>query len=389
MKRLKQTLIIFFSLALFVAVGCKGNNSNQAEIKTTTNETTSAKGENDKKDEHAYETYVTLGDYKGIEISVDKSKYVVTDAEFKKEYDNIISAYGSINKKTEGTVKSGDTVNMDYTGLLDGVAFEGGTAKGASYVVGSGQFISDLDNGLKGITIGKEVDIPCTFPTNYHSADLAGKSVIFRVKVNYVEEKVTPVENDELAAKIAKENELTDKFNTIEGMKTYLRELMEEQKEKELNMAKFEAAFEKILKNCTIKDVPKDEYDEAISNIKTSIDNEYKMYQAYMGYTWEQYLQANNMTQDSYEKYCDESAKEYVNTKMVITLIGSNEGFTVTQEEVDELLKLYAEQYGYKSAEELMSSIPDEDKEKYKAEKEYEVMYNEVVELIVANCKEV
>ena len=135
--------------------------------------------------------YVTLGDYKGIKVDT-KSE------EFKKYYDDTVESDISDNElyvhKTEGTVADGDTVNIDYTGKKDGVAFDGGTAAGYDLKIGSKSFIDGFETGLIGKQIGETVDLNLTFPESYSSAELAGAAVVFTVKINYVitDEKRTP-----------------------------------------------------------------------------------------------------------------------------------------------------------------------------------------------------
>lgn len=139
------------------------------------------------------EDYVELGEYKGIKI--DKKS-----DEFLKVRDSLISydveTYGFYNHKTSGEVKNGDTVNIDYVGKKDGVAFEGGTASGYDLEIGSGTFIDGFESGLIGKTIGSTVDLNLKFPDNYGSTELAGAEVVFTVKINYVKstEAKTPEE---------------------------------------------------------------------------------------------------------------------------------------------------------------------------------------------------
>lgn len=127
--------------------------------------------------------YVTLPEYKGLKVDTSSD-------EFKKVYDEIIDSDVSDNdfyvKKTEGTVAQGDTANIDYCGKLNGEAFDGGTAEGYDLEIGSGNFIEGFEDGLIGVSIGSTVDLNLTFPANYGSQDLAGKAVVFTVKVNYV-----------------------------------------------------------------------------------------------------------------------------------------------------------------------------------------------------------
>ena len=131
--------------------------------------------------------YVTLGEYKGLEVSVDT---VEVDED---EWDTLVNNvyYGNITAEnggiTDRAVETGDTVNIDYEGKKDGVAFDGGTDQGYDLTIGSGQFIAGFEDGLIGVMPGETVDLDLTFPENYGNADLAGQAVVFTVTVNYIQ----------------------------------------------------------------------------------------------------------------------------------------------------------------------------------------------------------
>ena len=143
------------------------------------------------------EDHVELTDYKSIVI--DKTSKEYTDY-FNRIFESYVSSAQAYDKLTEGTVKDGDTVNIDYTGKKDGVAFEGGTAQGQNLVIGSKSFIDGFETGLIGKKIGDTVNLNLTFPQNYQSTELAGKAVVFTVKINYVQ--ALPEKNEETAKKL-------------------------------------------------------------------------------------------------------------------------------------------------------------------------------------------
>lgn len=131
--------------------------------------------------------YVTLGEYKGLAVSVDT---VEVDED---EWDTLVNNvyYGNITAENGGimdrAVETGDTVNIDYEGKKDGVAFDGGTAQGYDLTIGSGNFIAGFEDGLIGVMPGETVDLDLTFPENYGNSDLAGQAVVFTVTVNYIQ----------------------------------------------------------------------------------------------------------------------------------------------------------------------------------------------------------
>lgn len=180
---------------VFSATACK-KNTTQTETTTaatqaTTETTTAAFDSTPVKQTTAivdYSQYITLGQYTGLDIEVDSA--VITEEDMVAYRQQIAEYYNMYAAETEQITDRvtalGDTINFDYKGLLDGVAFDGGTATGASITLGSGTFIESLESQLVGLEIGKEYSLNCQFPENYGSADLAGKDVVFVVTVHYI-----------------------------------------------------------------------------------------------------------------------------------------------------------------------------------------------------------
>ena len=144
-----------------------------------------------------YKKAFTMPEYKGIQVTVDKSVLNVAESDVDDYINkNIVSAEAATENVTSGVTADGDTVILDYSGKLDGEAFSGGTATDTTYTIGSGNFISDLDKGLVGLTVGYNMIFLVLFPDNYTS-DLAGKSVIFTVKVTAIQKTTYPEITDE------------------------------------------------------------------------------------------------------------------------------------------------------------------------------------------------
>ena len=128
---------------------------------TTTGETTEAQPVTQTTPLTDYSGYVKIGAYRDLEIEVDAA--VVTDTQIQSRKDQIVTYYNTNVLEgehiTEGTTADGDVINLDYSGLLDGTAFDGGTATSQKYTVGSGKFIPDLDKQLAGLEVGKEYEL--------------------------------------------------------------------------------------------------------------------------------------------------------------------------------------------------------------------------------------
>ena len=172
---------IFATILLTSFIGCS-NNKAASDGDDTSNKAMKASEYNSsfKANAAVYKNLVTLPNYEGLEVSVDKSILDVTEEKVDEHINKILSSFSTTEQVKEGVTESGDSIN----GKLDGVAFAGGTATSTNYTIGSGGYIQDLDQGLIGLTVGQEYDIPCTFPENYKNSEMAGKDVIFTVTVN-------------------------------------------------------------------------------------------------------------------------------------------------------------------------------------------------------------
>lgn len=254
--------------------------------------------------------YITLADYKGLKVDTKSD-------EFKEYYNNVISSDVSSNdlyvKKTEGTVANGDTANIDYTGKKDGVAFDGGTAEGYDLKIGSNSFIEGFETGLIDKKIGDTVDLNLTFPENYNSAELAGKAVVFTVKINYVktEEERKPEDYySELGFKSL------DKYTadvTERAVKNYL--------------------LDKVKSGSKIKEYPQTEIDTMYGSYKNILEQNLK---SSYGVDFATYLTSNNMTEESFkEDLVKNQIKPAMDEQMVAYSILDNEKLGLKDEEIN------------------------------------------------------
>ena len=131
---------------------------------------------------------VTLGQYKGLEV--EKAEAEVSDAQVQAELDRMAENVAS-TETVERPAQMGDTVNIDFEGFDNGVPFDGGKGENHDLKLGSGSFVPGFEDQLVGMSAGEEKDIDITFPEDYHK-DLAGKAVVFHVKVNKVTVTIVP-----------------------------------------------------------------------------------------------------------------------------------------------------------------------------------------------------
>ena len=223
--------------------------------------------------------YVKLGEYKGLSVDTKSDEYKTA---LQGIYDSDLANNDVYNKKLEGTVQNGDVVNIDFEGKKDGVAFEGGTSKGYDLTIGSGSFIAGFEEGLIGVNIGDTVDLNLTFPENYGNAELAGKDVVFTVKVNYV--KSTDIGDiseyyEQLGFKSAKKYKADAKARAVKTMLSDMRTENSEvkgypEKDKEIFVnAVYEFYDSYYQKNYgeNFEDVLKNNYNMTVEDFKTEM----------------------------------------------------------------------------------------------------------------------
>lgn len=303
-----------------------------------------------------YADYITLCDYKNVEIEVSPLAEV-TQEEIQREINSCLSAYAETNQITEGVVKDGDSINLDFSGLLDGIPFSNGTATDYSYTVG-GRFIEDLDRQLVGLEIGKEYELPCTFPADFGTDELNGKDVIFVVTVNYVNERILPEYNDEFVKMMTEGT--NEPLNTTAELEASIVEYLESDKLNTYNNNVYSQMMKTILDTSEIKGVPEAEYNEAVESIKANAQAEFEQLGPYMGYSsLEEYLTGyyGYTSMDAFEEEVAQYATEYMYEKMILSIVAENEGLTATQEEIDQYIEDNAAYYGYESAEQFRSMV--------------------------------
>lgn len=284
--------------------------------------------------------YVTLGEYKGVEVDTS-----VSDEEVQNEIEGMMEQNILYKEITNRKVKKGDTVNIDFVGKHNGEEFEGGSSKGFALEIGSNSFIDGFEEKLIGTKPGDIVDLDLTFPEEYSNApELAGEPVVFTVTVNYIQGKAIKSQfDDEYISKITK-GEYTD----TESYRQYIKD--ELYKVKVDGMA--DEAFMKVLDSAKVSDVPQ----YLVDLMKLRIDASYKqMAKQAQESDFEKYLKENmNIDIETYNSKLDETAKSYVEQQLITEAIAKTENITVTDEEYQEKLNEYLESNGIETEEEMV-----------------------------------
>ena len=293
--------------------------------------------------------YVTLGEYKGIEVSVDAP--VVTDEYLDSYIDYVLQSNMVTTEITDRPVEEGDIVNIDYEGKIDGVAFDGGTAQGYDLTIGSGTFIDGFEDGLIGAETGETVDVNVTFPENYQGEEVAGKDAVFTVTVNSISVETLP--------------ELTDEFvqgldvgvNTVEEYRQYAYDLLMEEEQATHDSNAEIAVLEAVMAGSQIQDPPEDMTNRYYNRI---IDN-MTYYASLYGYDLETFLSMQGTSEDAIRESAAQAGQEII----VMQAIADAEGLSVTNEELDAEIETNAGSLGYDDVEEYRASLDVEGYREY------------------------
>ena len=285
---------------------------------------------------------VTLGDYKGLEV--EKAEATVTDEQVQAELDRMAQNVAS-TETVERAAEMGDTANIDFEGFDNGVAFNGGKGEKHDLKLGSGSFVPGFEEQIVGMSAGEEKDIDITFPEDYH-AELAGKAVVFHVKVNAVTTTNVPEQDDEFAKDVSE-------FETLAELKADIRAKAEERAQKQVNAAFEQACVDKASENATVE-LPN-------GLIEAELDNQMERfaYQLQMsGYSMEQYAKMMGGDMNTMRNAFRPAAEKQAKSNVTLAKIVEVEGITVTEEDLAAEYEAMAKEYDM-DVEKIKSMVPE------------------------------
>ena len=272
----------------------------------------------------------SIKDYKGLSVARPDVKVSAADIKGElKPYIDRASRLVSVERK----VKKGDVANIDFEGFMDGVPFDGGKSDNFDLEIGSGQFVPGFEDQIIGMEIGEEKDLDITFPEDYH-ADLAGKSVVFHVKVNAVKVKETPALDDEFAKDVSE-------FDTLAELKKDVKAKLTEEREEAGRRA-----FEDVVMNKVAEGIQADIPDAMVEEQAHRFVENLKMQVQSQGIPFEQYMQMTNMDEEKLLEEAMGPAVGQVRMDLAVTAIVKEENIEVSDEEVEAEIAKMAEQYG-------------------------------------------
>lgn len=299
--------------------------------------------------------YVTLGDYSAIEVTLEDD-YTVTEDDVKDFLESsVLQYYPLYTDLDKDVVEEGDFVNIDYTGTLNGEAFDGGSDQGYVLEIGSDSFIDGFEDGLIDATVGQTLDLNLTFPEDYYNEDMAGQEVVFTVKVNKIVEKHDVAYediDDDYVAYIKEQNPNMD-YDSADAMISDARAYLESSAESNKDSAIRNAVLEKITEICTIDSYPEGLIEYRLDEILA----QYEQYYCDDETTLEDY--AENTLGQTYEEFVADVQVEVekdVDIQLILEAIAENEGISFNEDDFQSYVDSMVTNYGYSSESTLYLS---------------------------------
>lgn len=327
----KEVLLLAAVLALSVLGGCGDQAQDQGTgTDGQSGEQSSAGGADGQAEavglgEVKVEDYVTLGEYKGLAFEY-APKYEFDEAE-------VDEFTLSVYEVRDRAAQDGDTVNIDYEGKRDGVAFDGGTASGQELTLGSGQFIDGFEAGLIGVAPGETVDLELNFPDPYKpNPDMSGAAVVFTVTLNYIYSTQDTVMTDEGVAAMGSED-----YATIQELKDFCRNYMTQVVENQYRSGMHDGVLKAVMEAAEVSQVPEGLLQTYSNRVLESLTYEAAQY----GMDPATYMSYYKMDLDA---YVAANAQESAKQAMVMKYIADVENLNVSDEELETCLQTYAEE---------------------------------------------
>lgn len=358
------------ALALATAMVFSITACGKSESKDNATKDTKTESSKSAEIEYDVDELVTLGDYKGIEVTVE-GEYEYTDDGFDKYVEDTIAQAGIFAEdKSQKEIKEDSIVNVDYVGSQDGVAFDGGSAEDQTLDVanncaaGTTQgFIDGFTAGLVGHKVGEEVAYEVTFPKEYGNADLAGQTVVFTFQVNYI------------AKPISSKKELTDDvvsekfgYDTVDKYIDSLKESYQSKLESNLKNDTETAVLNAIINNSKVAEIPEDLLQARVDLIIAMQDRQYQAY----GTTLKDYIKSMGYDYDEEIAKLTENIKESTKTELILEAIAKAEGMKVDEKDYSDFVSNLYTQMGYKDE---TSFYDDYSVEGYGGEKYFRLAY--------------
>lgn len=357
----KKAVVAMLIMCMAVSATACGKSS---DTEKTTTETTDTKDSEDSKedstDTDTKETdssegnrlvsvkdvskYVTIGEYKGLELN--RTSQSVTDDDVQAEINYDLEDNGTEVK--DGTVENGDTVTINFTGTIDGKEFDGGSAEDYELVVGDGEMIDGFEDGIVGMKSGETKELDLTFPDDYYEESVAGKAVVFKVTLQ----------------KFTRPAELTDEwvaantdYKTVDEYREAVKKQLEDTAAQTADYGLYSDAWNEVQAASEVKDYPKEDVDVA----KKSYQELNEEYVKEAGMEMSDFLESQGMTEEDYESECQQYAESKVEQNLIVQGIMDAEGLSINDEETQKLKDDLIEEYGFASIDEMIETYGEQE----------------------------
>ena len=305
-----------------------------------------------------------LGAYKGIEIS--KVDNTVSEEDVEARLNEMVNRNARLTSVEDKALENGDTAVIDFEGFENGVAFEGGKGENYNLVIGSNTFIPGFEDQLVGKKAGEEVEVNVTFPETYHAENLAGKPVVFNVKVNDVKVKEVPALDDEFAKD-------TTEFETLAELRADVKAKLEEQAKNAADAEMRNALVEKVSANTEVEAMVQHQIDNMLMELNYQLQ--------YQGLNLEQLLQMTGRGLDELREERRADAERLVKSSLVLEAIAEKENVEANDADVDAELEKMAAMYNME-VEKIKSSLRETDIEDIKGQ----IKIRKTLDLLVENA---
>ena len=357
----KKAVVAMLIMCMAVSATACGKSSDTEKTTTETTDTKDSEdSEKDSTDTDTKETdssgenrlvsvkdvskYVTIGEYKGLELT--RTSQPVTDDDVQAEINYNLEDNGSEVK--DGTVENGDTVTINFTGTIDDKEFDGGSAEDYELVVGDGEMIDGFEDGIVGMKSGETKELDLTFPDDYYEESVAGKAVVFKVTLQ----------------KFTRPAELTDEwvaenteYKTVDEYRAAVKTQLEDTAVQTADYELYSDAWNEVQAASEIKDYPKEDVDAA----KKSYQELNEKYVKDAGMEMADFLESQGMSEEDYESECQQYAESKVEQNLIVQGIMDAEGLSIDDEETQKLKDDLIKEYGFASIDEMIETYGEQE----------------------------
>lgn len=286
--------------------------------------------------DYKVEKYVKLNDYMNMTVELSKD-YTVSDADIQSYIEYLMSMYPSYEVSDKKTVESGDVVNIDYVGKIDGEEFSGGSATGQHLKIGSGSFIDGFEDGLIGKNVGETVELNLTFPEDYsNNTDLAGKAVVFTVTINSIDTEKEMV-YDDLTDEYVSENFGNKGISTVADLKSQVSSVLENRNHSSKMTEIQSGVLQKLLDECEVT-LPDGLLDQRIAEYKERVNNAVEK----SGKSFEDYM---GMSEDDFNNQVSDYIEESLKQELILEAVVKDMNLSVSQKNFEEFVDSYVSSY--------------------------------------------